>query len=175
MKRFGTIGLGFRLSGMCTTWRTSRPSSPREPRMMWMTSLCPRVVTRPIRAPRFCTIAFVPTVVPWEMSEVSARSSRTGRPTLPAAASSACMRPSAKSPGVEGAFALTTRPESSTITQSVKVPPMSSPQRYLDMGPAAGLRCWFRCEGSPVLPTLSPYRPAARPNPARPGRSRGAG
>ena len=67
---------------MCTTWRTSRPSSPREPRMMWMTSLCPRVVTSPTLAPRFCTIAFVPTVVPWETSAVSASNVRHRLPAL---------------------------------------------------------------------------------------------
>ena len=78
--------------------------------MMWMTSLCPRVVTSPTLAPRFCTIALVPTVVPWETSAVSDSSADTGRPHLRAAASSAFMRPSAKSPGVDGALALTTRP-----------------------------------------------------------------
>ena len=40
-RRFGTIGSGFWLSGKCTTRRTSRPPTPREPRMMWMTSLWP--------------------------------------------------------------------------------------------------------------------------------------
>ena len=141
MRRLGTIGVGFRLSGMCTTWRTSRPSSPREPRMMWMTSLCPRVVTRPTRAPRFCTIAFVPTVVPWDTSAVFESSAETGCPHLRAAAARAFMRPSAKSPGVDGAFALTTRPPSSTITQSVNVPPMSRPQRNWGMVSGVGLRC----------------------------------
>ena len=177
MRRFGTIGVGFRLSGMCTTWRTSRPSSPREPRMMWMTSLWPRVVTRPMRAPRFCTIALVPTVVPWEMSEVFARRSATGRPHFPAAASSAFMRPSAKSPGVEGAFALTTCPRSSTSTQSVNVPPMSSPQRYVDMGPPALLPWWSLTGVRPARrpaglyhhPVPSPSRPPSGPAPSPQG------
>ena len=150
ISRLGTMGVGFRLSGMCTTWRTSRPSSPRDPRMMWMTSLCPRVVMRPTLAPRFCTIAFVPTVVPWETSAVSASSAGTGCPHLRAAASSACMRPSAKSPGVEGALALTTRPPSSTITQSVNVPPMSRPHRYVDMGSATGT--WPPAPSSSIQP-----------------------
>ena len=38
IKRFGTIGSGFWLSGKCTTLRISREVTPREPRMMWMAS-----------------------------------------------------------------------------------------------------------------------------------------
>ena len=68
MSRLGTIGSGLRLSGKCTTCRTSRPPMPRDPRMMWMTSLWPLVVMRPMRAPRFCTTALVPTVVPCDSS-----------------------------------------------------------------------------------------------------------
>ena len=38
--------------------------------------------------------------------------------------------PWAKSPGVEGAFAVVTAPFSSMTTQSVNVPPISTPTRY---------------------------------------------
>ena len=39
--------------------------------MMWMTSLWPLVVMSPILAPRFCTMALVPTVVPCDSSAIS--------------------------------------------------------------------------------------------------------
>ena len=38
--------------------------------MMWITSLWPLVVMSPILAPRFCTTALVPTVVPCDRSAI---------------------------------------------------------------------------------------------------------
>ena len=129
IRYFGTMGSGLRLSGMWTTRRMSRPVRPREPRMMWMTSLCPLVVIRPTLTPLFWTMALVPTVVPWA-SAAKARQSSSGRlPSLAATTSRAAIRPWAKSAGVDGALPAVTRPASSTTTQSVKVPPMSMPQR----------------------------------------------
>ena len=129
IRYLGTMGSGLLLSGMWTTRRMSRPVSPREPRMMWMTSLWPLVVMRPTLAPRFWMIALVPTVVPWASTASSRQSASSGVPSLPATMSRAAISPSPKSAGVEGALPVVTRPASSTTTQSVKVPPMSMPQR----------------------------------------------
>jgi len=72
-RRFGTIGSGFWLSGKCTTWRTSRPPMPREPRMMWMTSLCPaRGDEADARARASAPRRWWPTVVPCDSSATCA-------------------------------------------------------------------------------------------------------
>ena len=97
--------------------------------MMWMTSLCPLVVMRPTLTPFFWMIALVPTVVPWASTASSPQSASSGAPSLPATMSRAAISPSPKSAGVDGALPVVTRPASSTTTQSVKVPPMSMPQR----------------------------------------------
>jgi hypothetical protein len=74
-------------------------------------------------------IAFVPTVVPWQRRVIDRQRSGVVTPSFAAASSSAAIRPSEKSCGVDGALVVTTVPDSSTTTQSVNVPPMSTPQR----------------------------------------------
>src|SRR5947207_3791905 len=131
MKRFGTIGTGFRLSGKCTTLRISREVTPREPRMMWMASSWPRVVIRPTRAPFLWRSVFVPTVVPCVRTATSRQNRSKETPKRPAARRIAASIPSAKSAGVDGDLVAVIRPLRSSATQSVKVPPMSTPTRRL--------------------------------------------
>ena len=125
----GTMGgSGLLLSGKCRTFSLARPGTPRAPRMMWMTSRCPRVVMSPTLAPRRWSSALVPTVVPRARRAVRVRSASVVSPSLSAAMASESSTPWEKSPGVDGAFAVTMRPSASTTTQSVKVPPVSIPQ-----------------------------------------------
>jgi len=128
MRVFGTIGSGLSLSGKCRIRWVASPGMPRAPRMMWITSPWPRVVMRPTRAPRRCTIVLVPMVVPWASRAVRRRRSATVHPSSRAARSRDSRKPREKSSGVDGALAVTIRPSSSSTTQSVMVPPMSIPQ-----------------------------------------------
>ena len=84
---------------------------------------------RPTFAPFFWMIALVPTVVPWASTAVAPQSVSSVIPSLAATMPRAAISPSPKSAGVDGALPVVTRPSSSTATQSVKVPPMSMPQR----------------------------------------------
>src|SRR5262245_49200162 len=74
--------------------------------------------------------AFVETVVPWTMRWVSASSRPASRPSASASATTPSITPMDGSAGVDAAFAMVTRPASSTATASVKVPPTSIPIRY---------------------------------------------
>src|SRR6266480_2912681 len=139
IRRFGTIGTGFWLSGKCTTLRMWRDVTPREPRMMWMASSWPRVVIRPTRAPFLWMRVFVPTVVPCVSTATSRQNRSKESPRRSAASRIAAIMPSAKSPGVDGDLVAMIRPRRSSATQSVNVPPMSTPTRrlatdYLDLG-----------------------------------------
>src|SRR5439155_5405434 len=95
--------------------------------MMWMTSRCPFVVISPTFAPRRCSMAFVPTVVPSASRAVSRKRPSVVRPSPSAARRKDSMTPSEKSSGVDDAFAVVIRPSASITTQSVKVPPVSIP------------------------------------------------
>src|SRR6185312_15111163 len=93
------------------------------------TSANPRVVTRPVRAPRRSISALVATVVP------CARLA-TDPGAMPAASNAAPIPwiiPREGSSGVDETFAVVTRPRSTTTT-SVKVPPISTPIRVLIPG-----------------------------------------
>ena len=81
------------------------------------TSRKPSVVTSAVRAPRRSRRAFVATVIPWANAAISPRS----------AASTTAMTPSDWSSGVDGTFAVTTRP-STSAARSVNVPPTSTPR-----------------------------------------------
>src|SRR6266545_1802359 len=129
IRRFGTIGTGFWLEGKWTTLAMSREETPREPRMMWIASSWPCVVIRPTRAPFLWMSAFVPTVVPWVSTAISPQNCSNESPRRSAATRIAAIMPSAKSAGVEGALVAVMRPERSSATQSVNVPPMSTPTR----------------------------------------------
>ncbi len=129
IRRFGTIGTGFWLEGKWTTLAMSRDETPREPRMIWIASSCPRVVIRPTFAPFLWISAFVPTVVPWVSTAISLQNCSNESPRRSAATRIAASMPSAKLPGVEGALVAVMRPERSSTTQSVNVPPMSTPTR----------------------------------------------
>src|SRR5262252_5929928 len=107
----------------------SRDETPREPRMMWIASSWPFVVIRPTFAPLRWISAFVPTVVPWVRTEMSEQNRSNESPRRSDATRIAASMPSAKSRGVEEALVAVMRPERSSTTQSVKVPPMSTPTR----------------------------------------------
>lgn len=94
---------------------------------MTSTSSKPRVVTKAIRAPRRCNSAFVPTVVPWTTSSPSSRA-----PVSAQMRSSPCRIANEGSEGVEGSLKSVTRPSRSK-TKSVKVPPVSTPMRKLEL------------------------------------------
>src|SRR5437899_8125610 len=110
----------------------SREETPREPRMMWIASSWPCVVIRPTRAPFLWMSAFVPTVVPWVSTAISLQNCSNESPSRSAATRIAASMPSAKLPGVEGALVAVMRPERSSATQSVNVPPMSTPTSKFD-------------------------------------------
>ena len=127
MNGLGTIGSGLPLSGKCSTCTLFNPGTPRAPRMMWITSRCPRVVIKPTRAPRRWSIALVPTVVPRARRSVFRSKASVVTPSFSPARRSDSITPSEKSPGVDDALAVTMRPPSSMTTQSVNVPPVSMP------------------------------------------------
>jgi len=129
ISRFGTIGSGFALSGKCTTLRISREVTPREPRMMWIASSWPRVVISPTRAPFLCISVFVPTVVPCVSTSIRRQKRPKGRPRRSAATRSEASMPAEKLPGVDGALVAVMQPSAPSTTQSVNVPPMSTPTR----------------------------------------------
>jgi hypothetical protein len=95
---------------------------------MARTSRKPAVVSRPVTAPVRVMIAFKPTVQPCSTSSTSL----SGIPV----AKTPRMNPIDWSSGVVGVLTTwTTSPvRASTTTQSVKVPPMSTPMRYVELG-----------------------------------------
>src|SRR5437867_12255804 len=107
----------------------SPEETPREPRMMWIASSWPRVVIRPTFAPFLWMSAFVPTVVPWVSTAISLQNCSNESPSRSAATRIAASMPSAKLAGVEEDFVAVMRPSRPSATQSVKVPPMSTPTR----------------------------------------------
>src|SRR5262245_10216304 len=105
-----------------------------------MMSRWPSVVSMPTTAPFFSSSALVATVVPWTTSAVSRSSASRSRPSSEASRRSPSITPSDGSDGVEAAFARATRPESSTATTSVNVPPTSIPMRSILAAPRPGPR-----------------------------------
>src|SRR3954447_16680994 len=94
-------------------------------------SVNPSVATRAVRAAFPSRSALVATVIPCAKSVTSSACS----PARANADSTAAMTPADWSPGVVGAFAVTTR-SPTTSTASVKVPPTSTPRRA--RGPLLG-------------------------------------
>ena len=92
----------------------------------------PAVVTRPTRAPRRSSRLLVPTVVPWTIS-----SFRASAPPRSSRIPSTMPRPG--SSGVEKTLAMRTSPSSMT-TQSVNVPPVSTPMRMGFAAPSPSRR-----------------------------------
>src|SRR5512134_2563877 len=74
--------------------------------------------------------ALVPTVVPCVRTEIRSQNASNGSPSRSAATRIASSMPAAKLPGVEAALVAVMPPLRSRTTQSVKVPPMSTPTRY---------------------------------------------
>jgi len=98
--------------------------------MMISASPWPRVVMRPVFTPFSWTIALVPTVVPCSNNLVFCINWDNVSPNFSAATSRALKNPSEKSFGVDGLLAMAICPRSSMTTQSVNVPPVSTPQKY---------------------------------------------
>src|SRR5215472_9608862 len=82
----------------------------------------------------------IPTVVPWTIRPVSARSRRRSIASSPASSSRPDMTPSEGSAGVEADLASVTRPASCTATRSVNVPPTSMPMRNTSASPTPARR-----------------------------------
>src|ERR1700675_2844857 len=101
-----------------------------------MMSRCPSVVSMPTLAPLRSRSALVATVVPWTIRSVAASSARASVPSSAAKRPRPAITPIDGSSGVEADFAITTRPLLSTATRSVKVPPTSTPMRYMSAPPA---------------------------------------
>jgi hypothetical protein len=112
-------------------WAASVGASPcvTKPRIIRMASPNPLVVTSAVFAPARVMSVLSPIVQAWKKNladRISSSSSR--KPMLWAASRTASMAPIEKSSGVDKAFPNETPPSSSTTTQSVKVPPMSTPR-----------------------------------------------
>jgi hypothetical protein len=124
----GTIsGAGSLLPCTENTPSIDRPATRPAPRIIASATPCPAVATSPTRAPRRSRTAFVPMVVPWPKRSV--RWSIAGRPTPAVSASSLspASTPATGSSLADKTFALRWFPCRSTRTQSVNVPPMSTP------------------------------------------------
>jgi hypothetical protein len=100
-------------------------------RMINRESAWPRVVIRPVLAPCIWMIALVPTAVPVKQQrrrgdQIAERYAEALGVDFESIEKAACK----VSSGVEGLFAIVTRPCSSITTQSVNVPPVSIEQKY---------------------------------------------
>src|SRR5215831_18784893 len=96
-----------------------------------MASSWPRVVIRPTFAPLRWMSALVPTVVPCVSTATLGQNCSNGRSRRSEASRIAASMPSAKFSGVDGHLVAVMRPLASSTTQSVKVPPMSTPTSRL--------------------------------------------
>ena len=129
----GTMsGAGSDVPWTKNTSSTLRPATRPCPRMIASASPCPAVVMTPTRAPVRSRTAFVPIVVPCPNRSVLASNSGSASPIPPASSVSPASTPSAGSPLVDSAFAVRYVAVPSvaglpTRTQSVNVPPMSTP------------------------------------------------
>jgi hypothetical protein len=87
------------------------------------------VTISPVGAPLIWIIVLSPVVVPCTIVSVCPSSASRLSPSAAAAWVSALMTPSLWSPGVVGAFSSRRLPSGRITTQSVKVPPTSTPIR----------------------------------------------
>ena len=133
ISRRGTIGSGLRSREDRTRSRSGRPATFENTLPIRIASSCPRVVMSPVRAPVRVIIAFVACVVPWTNSSVCPSSSCRERPRPSALSRTASRTPSCSEPGVVSDLDTERPPSSSATTQSVNVPPMSTPMRYLTL------------------------------------------
>jgi len=122
----GTIGTAFSSRARLVSSKSLSPAAFWIVRPMISASSCPLVVSIPTGEPLRVSRALVATVVPWQKRLVRPSTSPVPRPSASAARATAPMTPSEKSWGVDGDLAVVTWPWGSTITQSVKVPPLST-------------------------------------------------
>src|SRR5207247_5284554 len=91
----------------------------------------PCVVSSPVLGPVRVISVLSATVQAWKKNFVALKSSSaSARPRLRAASPTASTAPTAKSSGVDSALPKVTAPCSSIATQSVNVPPISTPTMY---------------------------------------------
>ena len=96
-----------------------------------MLSAKPLVVMRPVLAPERVRSVLSPTVQPWKNSlAVCSSASSPVMSRCSAALRTALRTPSAKLSGVDNDLPTVNSPVSSTTTQSVNVPPISTPRLY---------------------------------------------
>src|SRR5207247_5335039 len=100
-----------------------------------MMSRWPSVVRMPTLAPLRSRSALVATVVPCTRRSVAARRARASAPSSRARSPMPSITPMEGSSGVDADLAMATRPSPSTATRSVKVPPTSTPMRYMSAPP----------------------------------------
>ena len=124
----GTIsGAGSRLPCTENTPSIGRPATRPAPRIMASASPCPAVATSPTRAPLRSSTALVPIVVPCPVRSVRSSSVVRSTSTVSASRSSPASTPRTGSSFVDKTFAVRWFACRSTRTQSVNVPPMSTP------------------------------------------------
>src|SRR5262245_46728357 len=145
INRRGTIGSGLLWVDARKASVSVRPSVVL-PRMRSSVSANPLVVMRPVVGPARVIKVLSATVQAWKKSPVKASSSFSPRkPRFLAASRTASRAPLEKSSGVESAFPRVTVPSLSSATQSVNVPPISTPTTYaIDEGaPFCNLPLFF--------------------------------
>ena len=122
----GTIGSAFSSRARLVSSAVFSPAAFWIVRPTISASSCPLVVIRPTREPVRVSSAFVAAVVPSVNRSLEATSSSSVDPSAAAALATESITPAEKSRGVDGALPTVTRPCSSSTTQSVKVPPLST-------------------------------------------------
>ncbi len=123
----GTSGSAFSRRATSMISRSLSPSTFWCTRPMRIASSCPLVVRRPTFAPVREMSALTAAVVPWAKTCVCASSARGVRPSSAAALATDWRTPTVRSLGVVSALSWVTVPSAAMTTQSVKVPPVSTP------------------------------------------------
>src|SRR4029453_16669032 len=130
MKGRGTIGSGLLWVDARKASVSVSPSVVR-PRIIRIVSPKPLVVMSPVLGPERLIKVLSATVHAWKKSlGLGGGSSLSRIPRLVAASATASKAPLKKSSGVDNALPTTTVPSLSKATQSVNVPPISTPTTY---------------------------------------------
>jgi len=125
----GMMGAGLASLEEWTSSRSCSPAILEYTRPTIRLSSCPCVVMRPVRAPPRSSIALVAWVVPWTNIVVRSSNSPVDIPSDAALTPTASSTPSWRDPRVVSDLEMLRSPRPPTTTQSVKVPPMSTPIR----------------------------------------------
>ena len=132
MLRRGSSSVGFSQCAASVRNCSSMPITLL-PRAIGTVASKPAVVMRPMRAPPPVSNALIPTVVACARRSAPWSAVSSVRSMVRAAFSMELQMPTPRSSRVDNALPTPTRPVASMMTQSVNVPPVSTPMRY--MGP----------------------------------------